>query len=582
MKIIDLDISAFLSGDTKIEEIGFVFNPAVEVDWVYFNSQKEGFDGPPECGCNIESNQQFSHSEIHARIKAEQIGCKGAHIMGNEWHPCETHDEYETALEQKQRQEDEGMIEGIIELLNQVEDIENRAKMAIDVLKDFEDEGVIYDYELFLERIGLDGVDLEYLWDDTMELEDLLEKGYVITDVKEIDPVEVMNEYKDSFNSKEITEEQFYTLTSSPNEPSIMDSSFRLRRYVYSIGVAGGPDLISTSRVFCRRMIGKRQLVWRFEDINMLSTQLNAEDSSRRIIPRPEGANVNVFLYSGGANCRHRFQELSLEPGKRIPNNKQVAKKDASIIMDAPGQAGQQNEDVQYGRKRNPAVLEVESETFSQEYTPIGFLQGVPVYDIETYAQDKSMKMGCEGVYEKVDYMGEDCFRPCRTKNSNSFTNQEYSFKLDDEKRMIYAPAMIPNKLIRRYEPGEGEYWVRFKKDAIERAAHKYLAEGRTTPEYVNYEHTDKKFDDIYLVESWIVGSDEDKIYDYGYSREEVPEGSWIVGYKVNNDELWNDYVKKGLIRAVSVEGLFDMSFNSQRTDDYLLSEVINILNQIE
>ena len=431
-----------------------------------------------------------------------------------------------------------------------------------------------------------------------MELEDLLEQGYVISHVNEVDPSEVLNEYRQKFNKEGITEEQFYTLVSKPNEPSVLDSPFSIRRYVYSIGPAGGPDLIPTSREFCRRMMGKRQLVWRFEDINLLSTQLNSEDTDRKIIPRPKGARVNTWLYLGGANCRHRWMEIHLDPGERVRNNKQRALKDSKVTLDAPGQAGQVNEGVQYGRERDPQTLREESMSYDDSnilpYTkevddevllkdlPIGFLQGVPVYNTKEEAEGKSVSMGCEGVYEKVDYLGRESFRPCRTMKKNSFSTREEHFKLDDEKRMIYAPAMIPNKLIRRYEPGEGEYWVRFTKEAIERGAHKFLMEGRTTPEFVNYEHTDKKFDGIYLVESWIVGSEEDKIYDYGYTRDSVPEGSWVVGYKVDNDELWNDYVKKGLVKAVSVEGLFDMSFKSEKKDEYLLEEVINILNQID
>ena len=75
---------------------------------------------------------------------------------------------------------------------------------------------------------------------------------------------------------------------------------------------------------------------------------------------------------------------------------------------------------------------------------------------------------------------------------------------------------------------------------------------------------------------------EQDKIYEYGFTQEQVPSGSWVVGYKVSNDELWNEYVKKGLIKAVSVEGLFDMSFSKHKTDEYLLNEVINIITQIK
>lgn len=40
-KIINLDIEEDLSGDTRVEEIALVFEPAVEVDFVYF--EKENF-----------------------------------------------------------------------------------------------------------------------------------------------------------------------------------------------------------------------------------------------------------------------------------------------------------------------------------------------------------------------------------------------------------------------------------------------------------------------------------------------------------------------------------------------------------
>jgi len=42
LKIINLDIDENLSGDTRVEEIALVLNPAVEVDFVYFG--KENFE----------------------------------------------------------------------------------------------------------------------------------------------------------------------------------------------------------------------------------------------------------------------------------------------------------------------------------------------------------------------------------------------------------------------------------------------------------------------------------------------------------------------------------------------------------
>jgi len=57
------------------------------------------------------------------------------------------------------------------------------------------------------------------------------------------------------------------------------------------------------------------------------------------------------------------------------------------------------------------------------------------------------------------------------------------------------------------------------------------------------------------LVESWIV---EDKVHDksvkYGMN---LPLGTWVGAVKVNNDEIWNEFVKTGKVKGFSIEGYF-------------------------
>ena len=36
-----------------------------------------------------------------------------------------------------------------------------------------------------------------------------------------------------------------------------------------------------------------------------------------------------------------------------------------------------------------------------------------------------------------------------------------------------------------------------------------------------------------------------------------VPAGTWMVSVKVDNDEIWNDYVKTGKVKGFSIEGYF-------------------------
>ena len=36
-----------------------------------------------------------------------------------------------------------------------------------------------------------------------------------------------------------------------------------------------------------------------------------------------------------------------------------------------------------------------------------------------------------------------------------------------------------------------------------------------------------------------------------------MPIGTWMVSMKVDNDEIWNDYVKTGKVKGFSIEGYF-------------------------
>ena len=158
-------------------------------------------------------------------------------------------------------------------------------------------------------------------------------------------------------------------------------------------------------------------------------------------------------------------------------------------------------------------------------------------------------------------------------------------FKGDNDKRMIYSPLMLPNVLIPRMENGE-KYFVRFKPEAIEKIQRKFMIEKRLRD--TNLEHTDNKFNDIVMVESWIITGEKDKAYELGFTTEQAPIGSWMAGYKVlettEGDEIWNDYIKSGKVRGFSVEGEFMLKFAKQQfnTDDEILNEVINILKEIE
>lgn len=411
------------------------------------------------------------------------------------------------------------------------------------------------------------------------ELEDLLKSGWIIVEAENTNTDKVLNIAKDKFNG--LKREEFYSIITNPSEQSYLDApdGRRKTRFVYMVGF--GADIIPTSRGFCKRMFGGRQFVFRFEDILALNAQIAGEADNFKIIPRPKGTEVDIFTYKGGANCRHLWWEITLMPplpdGQPVKttNNKRKMIEDASYKGPAANQAGQVNPPVDYGSRSPKSV------GMSKQIVPNGFIQGLPVFEDKSIAKEYSANFGCNGVIEEVDYLGKKMFQACSYKKQQ----KEAQFSIDKEKRMIYSPAMKPGILIPRLDEVTGErYFVTFKPETIEIMAQRFLIEKRT--DKTNYEHSDKKFEEVYLVESWIVNGEQDKAYGLGYTKEQIPSGTWMVGFRVDNEEVWS-MIKKGKVKGISIEGNFEYKlpdrkkFTQSNIDEYLLDEIINILNKV-
>tara|TARA_R110000772_G_scaffold59047_1_gene133811 strand:+ start:96 stop:683 length:588 start_codon:yes stop_codon:yes gene_type:complete len=130
--------------------------------------------------------------------------------------------------------------------------------------------------------------------------------------------------------------------------------------------------------------------------------------------------------------------------------------------------------------------------------------------------------------------------------------NKEYKFEeVSKEKRILMGALLVPNKVIFRKDKDD-EYYIFFTKQTIRKASELFLQKGNQHNS--TFEHL-YKLDGLTLVESWIVEDKEkDKSAIYGLN---VPVGTWMGSVKVNNDEIWNDYVKTGQVKGFSIEGFF-------------------------
>jgi len=123
--------------------------------------------------------------------------------------------------------------------------------------------------------------------------------------------------------------------------------------------------------------------------------------------------------------------------------------------------------------------------------------------------------------------------------------------EVNNEKRILMGALLIPNKPIYR-KKGEEEYYIYFSKKTVEKASQLYLMNGNQSKATLEHQYT---INGLTLVESWLV---EDEVHDksrkYGLN---VPVGTWMGAVKVNNDQIWEEFVKTGKVKGFSIEGYF-------------------------
>lgn len=123
--------------------------------------------------------------------------------------------------------------------------------------------------------------------------------------------------------------------------------------------------------------------------------------------------------------------------------------------------------------------------------------------------------------------------------------------KVDEKKKILMGAALIPNKKILRTSKDE-DYYIYFSEDTVRKASQLFLARGKQNNSTLEHEYDIKGMS---VVESWIVeDTEKDKTRLYNLN---VPKGTWMVSVKVNNDEIWEEYVETGKVKGFSIEGYF-------------------------
>jgi hypothetical protein len=122
----------------------------------------------------------------------------------------------------------------------------------------------------------------------------------------------------------------------------------------------------------------------------------------------------------------------------------------------------------------------------------------------------------------------------------------------DEEQRIVTGPALIPNQFIIRKDENGDPYYVYFTQKTIKDVAERFFARNNQNNTDINHDHN--IMDSNTLLESWIISNPKfDKSTELGYN---LPTGTWMCSYKINDEETWNR-IKSGELRGFSVAGNF-------------------------
>lgn len=149
------------------------------------------------------------------------------------------------------------------------------------------------------------------------------------------------------------------------------------------------------------------------------------------------------------------------------------------------------------------------------------------------------------------------------------------------EKRMLYGPILIPDKLILRVNEVGEEYYMKMSADTVRKLAHSYQfnhLQGST-----KIDHT-LAVSGCMLVETWIKEFDSDKSVGFGMDE---PVGTWFGGMSITNDAVWAG-IKDGTHKGFSVEvdlviddvEEVEIDISKSDDDDAIVSEIEKALRE--
>lgn len=126
---------------------------------------------------------------------------------------------------------------------------------------------------------------------------------------------------------------------------------------------------------------------------------------------------------------------------------------------------------------------------------------------------------------------------------------------VDKEKRELIGLVLEPNKPIYRNNNGE-EFNIIFSEETVKELLIGFAENGHQNNSTIEHDQN-QKVEGVTFYENWIVEDEEnDKSNAFGLNAK---KGSWITKLKVENDFVWENFIKTGNVKGFSVDALINL-----------------------
>jgi hypothetical protein len=155
--------------------------------------------------------------------------------------------------------------------------------------------------------------------------------------------------------------------------------------------------------------------------------------------------------------------------------------------------------------------------------------------------------------------------------------HKSYEFKTHNEDKRILAGALMVADFPMYRNMNGKEFFVKFSVETIEQLADRMVLNNKLTA--FNFEHDSKKeLADMHIQQFFIINTELGMDTPKGFDT--LPNGSLFAFVKVNNEQVWNDYIKTGIVKGFSIEGNF--ATKEEFSEQTFLNEFQTIINMTD